>query len=323
MERSLEPLEPLDKTTHQPAAAEVLGQERRQNATGSGQKLTVSIILPAYNEEQAIGQVIDDVRAALRPTSYEYEILVVDDCSEDRTAEIARERHVRVIQRRVRGGSGAARRTGILNARGEIIVMLDADGSYEAADIPRLLEHFPDYDQVNGARTSEQGSLRFLRTPAKWFIRKLACYLTSTNIPDLNTGLKAFRTDIMKKYLWVLPDGFSCVTTMTLAFLANGYGVKYVPTTYHKRIGRSKFHPLKDTLAYVNTVFRMVMYFKPLRVFMPVAGGLFFLALIKSYLSFTITHSLQESDIIIFMMALMIGALGLIADLIVTYHNRT
>jgi hypothetical protein len=126
----------------------------------------------------------------------------------------------------------------------------------------------------------------------------------------------------MKKYLWVLPDGFSCVTTMTLAFLTNGYAVKYVPTTYHKRIGQSKFHPVKDTMAYLNTVVRMVMYFRPLRVFMPLAGILFLLGLVKSVLSFSYTRTLQESDIIIFMAAIMVASLGLIADLIVAYQNR-
>jgi glycosyltransferase involved in cell wall biosynthesis len=282
----------------------------------------VSIVIPAYNEAEAIGRVIAEVKEAMKRTPLDYEILVVDDNSTDGTSESAKSEGVRVVRRPVQGGSGASRRTGIESARGEIVVMLDGDGSYEPNDIPELLKYFPEYDQVNGARTSEQGTLKILRMPAKWLIRKLACYLTSTNIPDLNTGLKAFKKDIMKKYLWVLPDGFSCVTTMTIAFLANGYAVKFVPTNYRKRIGRSKFHPIKDTAAYFNTVVRMVMYFKPLRVFMPVAGLLFLLTLMKSYFSFSNTRSLQESDIILFVGACVVGALGLIADLIVAYHNR-
>lgn len=287
-----------------------------------GMKPQVSVVLPAYNEEAAIGKVIDDVHQAMKGSPHAYEILVVDDCSEDRTAEIAESKKVRVVRRRVRGGSGRARKTGILEAAGDLIVMLDADASYEAADIPKLLSFFPDYDQVNGARTSEQGTLKFLRTPAKWFIRKLACYLSASHIPDLNTGLKAFKKDVMKKYLWLLPEGFSCVSTMTLAFLANGYAVKYIPTAYHPRIGKSKFHPIKDTAAYLNTVIRMVMYFKPLRIFLPLSGFLFVFGVVKSILSLCFTGTLQESDIIIFMMAVMTAALGLIADLIVTYQNR-
>ncbi len=285
-------------------------------------KPQVSVVLPAYNEENAIGKVIHDIHTGLRGAKWSYEILVVDDHSSDQTAAIAESLKARVIRRPLTGGSGASRRTGIVNAEGEIIVMLDADGSYEASDIPKLLEHFPQYDQVNGARTSEQGTLKLLRTPAKWLIRKLACYLTSTNIPDLNTGLKAFKKDIMMKYLWVLPDGFSCVTTMTLAFLSNGYAVKYVPTAYHKRIGKSKFHPVKDTYQYLNTVIKMVMYFRPLRIFFPIAAGLALLGIVKAVMSLSWTSTLQESDIIIFTTAVLILVLGLLADLIATYHNR-
>ena len=305
-----------------PLLLALIGLFVRRHRPAAGYTSRISVLIAAYNEEEAIGKVIDDVKTAMTRHPMPYEILVVDDDSSDRTAEIAAGKAVRVVRRHNRGGSGASRRTGILEAKGDIIVMLDADGSYEASDIPKMLEYFPDYDQVNGARTSEQGTLKFLRTPAKWFIRKLACYLTSTDIPDLNTGLKAFKKEIMKKYLWVLPDGFSCVTTMTLAFLTNGYSVKYIPTQYHKRIGKSKFHPVKDTLSYLNTVVRMVMYFKPLRVFMPLAGALLVFACIKSFLSLAWTSTLQESDIIIFMTVIMLGALGLIADLIATYHNR-
>ncbi len=284
--------------------------------------IEVSVVIPVYNEEAAIGSVIQEVKRAMMGDPRSFEILVIDDHSSDATFEKAKAEGIRVIRRPVRGGSGAARRTGIEAALGAIIVMLDGDGSYDAADIPKLLAHFPEYDQVNGARTSEQGTLRWLRAPAKWFIRKLACYLTSTHIPDLNTGLKSFKKDIMMKYLWVLPDGFSCVSTMTLAFLANGYAVKYIPTQYRKRIGLSKFHPIKDTLAYLATVLRMVMYFKPLRIFLPASLAIFILFLAKSFYSFTVTGSLQESDIMLFLTAVLLAALGLMADLIATYQNR-
>ena len=232
-------------------------EEQSPDITPSIKHLLVSIVIPAYNEEEAIAPVIDEVREAMEGTDYRNEILVVDDCSKDRTVEVARAKGVRVVERAVNGGSGSSRRTGVLAARGEVVVMLDGDGSYTAADIPKLLDEMPAFDQVNGARTSEEGTLKWLRAPAKWFIRKLACYLTRTRIPDLNTGLKAFRRDVMLEYLWVLPKGFSCVTTMTLAFLCNGYSVKYVPTTYKKRIGKSKFHPITDTANYIGTVLRL------------------------------------------------------------------
>lgn len=291
--------------------------------------LEVTVLLPAYNEERAIGRVLDEIVETLAATRLTFEIIVVDDASNDRTAELA-ERFaadcwqcpVRVIRSPENRGAGAARKIGVRAARGDVVVMLDADGSYPAASIPDLLRWFPAYDQVNGARTSEQGTLRWLRRPAKWLIRKLACYLTGCRIPDLNTGLKAFKREAMLPWLWVVPDGFSCVTTMTLAFLTNGYAVKYVPTPYRPRIGRSKFHPVTDTLAYLSTVLRMVLYFRPLKVFLPLAAMMIVAGVTKSVYSRLTTGSMQESDIVVTVAGLMTCMLGLLAEVIVAHQRR-
>jgi glycosyltransferase involved in cell wall biosynthesis len=292
-------------------------------------QLQLTVLLPAYDEELAIRRVLSEIVEALADEPIRYEILVVDDASSDRTAELAEEFAldcwqcpVRVVRCAVNRGAGAARKVGVREARGEIVVMLDADGTYPANCIPELLRWFPAYDQVNGARTSEQGTLRWLRRPAKWFIRRLACYLTGCQIPDLNTGLKAFKRDAMMPWLWVVPNGFSCVTTMTLAFLTNGYSVKYVPTEYRPRIGRSKFHPLKDTLAYLSTVLRMVLYFRPLKIFLPLAGLFIVAGIAKSLLSFSVTGSMQESDIVVLTAGFMTTVLGLLAEVIVAHHRR-
>jgi len=298
--------------------------------TKASTAVKLTVLLPAYNEEEAIGGVLEEIVEVLtRDDAPSFEILLVDDASTDRTAELAEkfarvcwQCPVRVIRRASRGGAGAARKDGIRQARGEIIVMLDADGSYPAASINDLLQYFPAYDQVNGARTSEQGSLPWLRRGAKWFIRRLACYLTGHRIPDLNTGLKAFRRDAMLPWLWVVPDGFSCVTTMTLAFLSNGYSVKYVPTPYRPRLGRSKFHPIKDTLSYLSTVLRIVLYFRPLKVFLPVSALVIALGVLKSVLSFRMTGSMQESDIVVMTAGFMTCMLGLLAEVIVAHHRR-
>ena len=294
-------------------------EEKFPDVQPSIKHLLISIVIPAYNEEEAMGPVIDEVREAMAGTAYRYEILVVDDCSKDRTVEMARGKGVRVVERAVNGGSGSSRKTGVLSAHGEVIVMLDGDGSYTAGDIPKLLDQMPAYDQVNGARTSEEGTMKWLRAPAKWLIRMLACYLTGTRIPDLNTGLKAFRRDVMLEYLWVLPKGFSCVTTMTLAFLCNGYSVKYVPTTYKKRIGKSKFHPIKDTANYIGTVLRMVMFFRPLRFFGPLAIA-FCVAGVASgiyHAVFNWRHTLQELDVILFLIGFIALAIGMVTELVV------
>lgn len=291
-------------------------------------RVQVSVVLPAYNEQQAIEQVLAEVAEALGETQLSAEVLVVDDGSTDATADLA-ERFaaecwqipVRVVRCPLRRGAGAARKVGIRQARGDVVVMLDADGSYPAQAILDLLRWFPAYDQVNGARRTEQGALPWLRRPAKWAIRMLACYLSGHHIPDLNTGLKAFKRDAMLRWLWVVPDGFSCVTTMTLAFLTNGLAVKYVPVDYRPRIGRSKFHPIKDTAAYLATVLRMVLYFRPLRVFLPAAALLAGLGLARSVWNRWATGSMQESDVVIVTAGILTCMLGLLAEVIVA-HRR-
>ncbi len=299
------------------------------SATEVASACQLTVLLPTYNEELAIEPVLDEIVAALAKESIHYEILVVDDASTDATADLA-ERYaadcwqctIRVIRCPENRGAGAARKVGIRDAQGDVVCMLDADGTYPADSIPDLLQHFPAYDQVNGARTSEQGTMRWLRVPAKWFIRKLACYLTGVKIPDLNTGLKAFKRDAMLPWLWVVPNGFSCVTTMTLAFLTNGYTVKYVPIPYRTRIGKSKFHPIRDTAAYLSTVLRMVLYFRPLKVFLPLSAMAIGIGTLMSVLSFALTGSMQESDIVVLTAGFMTGMMGLLAEIIVAHNRR-
>lgn len=223
----------------------------------------VTILIPIYNEEYSIAQVVWDVNKTMESTRYSFEILVVDDCSSDRTVlRIPSLWNLRLVRRLYRGGSGACRRTGIEDARGEIIVMIDGDDSYNAEDIPNLLRLFPEYDQVNGKRIRETGRFTWLRIPVKAVINKIACILTRENIPDLNTGMKAFKRDLMLKYIDLIPDRFSCVSTMTLVFLKNGHNVTYIPVKYFERRGQSKFHPIKDTFRYLKTVLKICIFFR-------------------------------------------------------------
>lgn len=278
----------------------------------------VSIILPAYNEEGAVAGCIHEARAVMATVPHlAYEIIVVDDHSTDRTAAIAEREGARIVHRTRTGGSGASRKTGILAARGDIIVMYDTDGTYDISKLPEMLAMFPEYDQVNGARTREMGTLKFLRAPAKWFLRMLASYLASVRIPDLNTGFKVFKRDIMLKYLWVIPDGFSCVTTMTLAFLCNGYAVAYVPTEYRRRIGISKFHPIKDTAKYASTIMRMITFFAPMRIFGRVGLALLALGIFTTLRHKILIDAVKTSDVVLLLTAANIFSLGLIAELII------
>ncbi len=282
---------------------------------------SVSVVIPVFNEAGALAAVLDDVRAAMDASGHPYEIVIVDDCSTDGSGDIARARGVTVLRHPVQRGSGAARKTGIRAATGEVVVMLDADGTYPAAEIPAMLGHFPDYDQVIGWRRSERGTYRPLRWLAKFLIRQLAQYLTQTRIPDLNSGLKAFKREPMLRFFHLIPDGFSCVTTMTLAYICNGMLVKYHPIEYFPRIGHSKFHPITDTWRYLATAIRMVLYFSPMRIFAPMAIVVFLAGAARIVIE--ATHGgVQQAGIVIVVASILILSMGLLGDLIVVQGRR-
>jgi len=283
----------------------------------------VTVIIPAYNEEKTIGEDIDAIIETMERSGYEYEITVVDDGSTDKTAYVVKgKRKVKLIQHSYNRGVGAARKTGILKARGEIIVMTDGDGTYPNQDIPKLLSYIGEYDMVIGARIGKNVRWPLIRRPARWFIRKLASYLIATKIPDLNSGLRVFKKDLARKFFAILPDGHSWVSTITLAFLANGYTIKYVPIDYYQRKGKSTIHPIKDTYNFLLLVVRTVMYFNPLRVFLPLTGIVLISAIVRTVYDAIVLHRIKESDIILFLTGLIIAVLGLLADLIVRLQKR-
>jgi len=284
-----------------------------------GATVDVTVVLPVFNERGHIRTEIDRIRAALDASPYSYEILVVDDGSRDGSADELRDiRDIRLIVFPQNRGSGSARRAGTRAARGRVVVWTDADMTYPNDEIPRLVKELDGYDQIVGARTSEQGTQKLLRVPAKWIIRKLASYLVETPIPDLNSGLRAFRADVARQYLHLLPQGFSCVTTITMAFLANGYSVKYVPIEYSPRAGKSKFHWWRDTKNYLIQVVRMVLSYKPLRVFLPFSTTLLALGVVKLGLDWSSRDfRLAANTLLIFFAGLLFLGIGLLADLIV------
>jgi polyisoprenyl-phosphate glycosyltransferase len=244
----------------------------------------------------------------------------VDDGSTDGTREVLQAiPGIRTILLPRNQGSGTARRIGTQQATGRVVVWTDADMTYPNDRIPELVAQLDDtYDQVVGARRTEAGTYKLARVPAKWAIRKLAAYLTSTDIPDLNSGLRAFKRSVARPYLRLLPAGFSCVTTITLAFLSNGHQIKYVPIDYFKRAGRSKFHPFKDAYNYIIQVLRMVMYFNPLRVLMPVGLTLLTATAVKLVYDL-IVHPFRVtgSTVLVGLAAFNIMAIALLADLVV------
>ena len=286
--------------------------------------LDVTIVLPVYNEVGHLQDEIDRIRKSMDNSDYSYEILVVDDGSTDGSGERLREIDgIRLMQFATNRGSGSARKYGSMAANGRVVVWTDVDMTYPNDEIPELLDQMDGYDHIVGARTSEQGTVKLLRTPAKWFIRKLASYLTGVTIPDLNSGFRAFRKDVGEQFFYLLPKGFSCVTTITMSFLTNGYSVKYVPIDYFPREGESKFHWWKDTRRYLLQVISMTLMFEPLRVFGPPAalvgvagiGKLIYDVVDKDF-------RIATNTIVILGVALALGLLGMLADVLVQLNRR-
>ena len=282
-------------------------------------EVDVSVVLAVYDERGHVRQEIDRVRSALEASPYSYEIVAVDDGSTDGSGEELRQiEGIRLIQFHRNRGSGSARKAGTRAARGRVVVWTDVDMTYPNDEIPLLVKELDGWDQVVGARRTEEGTIKALRVPAKWFIRKLASYLVQQRIPDLNSGLRAFRRDVAMQYLHLLPAGFSCVSTLTLAFLANGYSIKYVPIDYQPRAGRSKFHWWTDTQRYLTQVVRMILSWNPLRVFMPLGILLTATGLGKLvYDLFSKDFRVGTNTLLIFFAAFQVISIGLVADLLV------
>lgn len=279
----------------------------------------VSVVLPIYNEKGHLRAEIDRIREALEASRYSYELIVVDDGSNDGSeAELSRIEGITLITHRRNQGSGGARRTGTTAARGRVVVWTDVDMTYPNDLIPDLVDAMEGVDHVVGWRQTEEGTHKLLRTPAKWVIRKLASFLSETDIKDLNSGLRAFRRDVAMQYVHELPKGFSCVTTLTMSFLGNGYSIGFFPIQYFPRAGRSKFHWLRDTRRYILQVIRMTLSYNPLKVFLPVGLGLLVIGLVK--LGFDWAERdfrLAANTLLIFFAALQVITVGLLADLVV------
>ena len=282
-------------------------------------EILLTILLPTYNEEEAIGQVLDDILAVVEPMNIPYELIVLDDGSTDGTRATCDVRsQVKVVTHQHNRGNGAARTTGVKAASGRYVLMMDADGTYPAADIPAMLKEGESADMVIGARTSEKGTLKVLRSSAKNLIRLLASYMTQTHIPDLNSGMRIMRRELVPQFFSILPTTHSWVSTITMAFLSSGYTVKWMPIAYFKRIGRSTFHPIRDTYNYLTLVVRTIMYFNPLRAFIPIS--LFLLAIGLAKMIFDIINynwHFAPSTVMLMMTWIQVTAIGLLADLIV------
>lgn len=283
----------------------------------------LSIILPAYNEEASIGSTLDEISSSLEGCGFEWETVIVDDCSTDSTLNVLKERGVKHISHDVNKGYGASIKDGAREVSFDCIAIIDGDGTYPPHYLREMYARMRDdkterVDMVVGARIGANVNIPTVRKPAKWAINQLANYLTGVKIPDLNSGLRVMRRDVFEKYTPLLPDGFSLTTTITLAMLTNNYRVEYMEIDYRKRSGRSKIRPIRDTLNFIQLIVRTVMYFDPLKVFVPLGLILLLTSMAVLILSFLFTDKVMDiSTVVLLVGSIQVLATGMIADLII------
>jgi len=274
----------------------------------------VTVIIPAYNESSSIVSTILEITKL----KGKFEIIAVDDASTDNTFELAKETGVKVLRHSKNKGYGASIKTGMKNAQYDIIVTTDADKTYQNEKIPEMLEIFlsDNCDMVVGARTHTDVNIPKIRRPAKWFITKLANFLTGMKIPDLNSGLRVMKKSVVQKYLRILPDGFSFSSTITLAMLCNGFYVKYLPINYYKRQGKSKIRPLRDTINFVQLIIRTVLYFDPLKIFLPLSLPIILSGFLLMCIQGIIKRNITTLSVVVLFTGFQLLAIGMLADLI-------
>jgi glycosyltransferase involved in cell wall biosynthesis len=282
--------------------------------------LSLSIVIPAYNEEGAVRQIIEDVRREMDPTGVPYEVIVIDDGSSDRTLEIARETGAIVDNNQVNTGYGASLKRGIRHAQYEYVAIIDADGTYPARYFPDMLLMCRHQDMVVGDRGAAMKNVPWIRKPAKWVLNTFASFLAERRLNDLNSGLRVFRKSELVPFIPLLPQKFSFTTTITLCMSCNGKRMIYTPIEYGKRVGKSKIRPV-DFLNFIILVLRMTVLFNPLRVFIPLGLALMAVGVIK-FVYDIYMDNLSETTIFAFLSALIIWSLGLIADMISRLHLR-
>lgn len=280
--------------------------------------MQISVVIPAYNEEKSIAETISSLKKELRKTGYDYQIIIVNDGSTDKTKEIVLPMDdVILINNDKNMGYGASIKSGTKKSIYDTILITDADGTYPFDKIPDMLKHTRQYDMVVGARTGSNVNIPLARRPAKWMIKKLAEYLSEARIQDLNSGLRFIKKKAVEEFYKILPDGFSFTTTITLAMLTNDYQIKYVPIDYHKRVGKSKIRPIRDTLNFIQLIIRTVLYFNPLKIFLPISFLLIFLSIfILLYSFFMMPEIMDITTIVLFVSGIHLMAIGMIADLI-------
>ncbi len=269
----------------------------------------VTVIVPALNEAGAIGQVVGDL-AARYP---EYEILVIDDGSTDNTGQLAASAGARVVRHEWNRGYGASLKSGCRQARGEIVVCFDGDGQHDPDDVERLVEEIGPHDMVVGTRSRDSYE-PLVRRPGKLILAAFANFLAGVKIPDVNSGFRAFKRDVILRYLHLMPPGFSFSTTSTFAMLKSGRPVKWVPIRAKKRIGTSSVSQVRHGLQTLLLMVRLTTLFEPLKVFLPVSAAFLLVAIGFLIANLSAGRNVPQASVITSVSSVMVFLMGLVMD---------
>ena len=273
---------------------------------------SVTVIIPAFNEERTVGKAVRGAVEAL--SGYDVEILVIDDGSTDSTAEAASRAGATVVRHAYNKGNGAAVKTGLRNARHSICAIFDADGQHAPETLPRLLDRLKEADMVVGTRTDSEYS-RF-RGFGNWVLNHVAGYLSGHAVPDLTSGLRVFRRDILARYSAIFPNRFSFPSTSTLALLTDGYSVVFEPIVVHARAAgsESSIRPYQDGLKFLAIIFRIVHQFNPLKLYLPLGALILVAGALWSIKTVIMTSQFSAGGILLLLTGLIIILMGFQID---------
>ncbi len=270
----------------------------------------VTLVIPVYNEAMNIADLVKRARAVLAPDD---EVLVVDDGSDDGSAQQARDAGARVVSHPYRMGNGAAIKTGIRQGRGAVLVMMDGDGQHTPADIPRLVAQIGPYDMVVGARTAGSQS-DVHRKWANRFYNLFASFLTGRQILDTTSGFRAIKTSLARRFVYLLPNAFSYPTTLTMATIRSGHSVTFVPIVTAKRKGESKLRPIRDGIRFLVIIFKIATLYSPIKVFLPVSAVFFVTGLSYYLYTFIEFRRFTNMSALLFINAVIIFLMGLVSE---------